>query len=36
VARDPNHAVPLQGSWMGASSDYLGMKVEVSVVAESD
>jgi transglutaminase-like putative cysteine protease len=36
VARDPNQAVPLQGTWTGAPNDYLGMKVEVTVSADSD
>ncbi len=33
VARDPSHAVPLQGTWTGAPGDYLGMRVEVLVTA---
>jgi transglutaminase-like putative cysteine protease len=32
--RDPNHAVPLQGTWTGAPSDYLGMQVRVEVTAD--
>jgi transglutaminase-like putative cysteine protease len=37
VARDPNHAVPLQGTWTGAPGDYLGMQVHVEVTtAEGD
>jgi hypothetical protein len=36
VARDPNHAVPLRGTWTGAPADYLGMKVEVAVTAEPE
>ncbi len=31
VARDPNQAVPLKGTWTGAPGDYLGMQVDVSV-----
>jgi transglutaminase-like putative cysteine protease len=31
VARDPNHAVPLAGTWIGAPEDYLGMDVSVEV-----
>ena len=34
VARDPMQARPLTGSWEGAASDFLGMDVEVQVVAE--
>jgi transglutaminase-like putative cysteine protease len=34
VARDPNHAVPLQGTWTGAPGDYLGMQVRVEVTAD--
>ena len=34
VARDPSHAVPLTGSWVGAPEDFLGMKVMVEVTAE--
>ena len=33
VARDPSHALPLQGTWVGTPSDYLGMSVEVTVVS---
>jgi transglutaminase-like putative cysteine protease len=36
VARDPNHAVPLQGSWTGLPSDYLGMQIHVEVTAEPE
>jgi len=36
VARDPNHAVPLQGSWTGLPGDYLGMQVHVEVTADTD
>ena len=31
VARDPKQAIPLQGSYSGAASDFLGMEVEVRV-----
>jgi transglutaminase-like putative cysteine protease len=31
VARDPSQAAPLVGSWFGATGDYLGMQVEVTV-----
>ena len=34
VARDPSQAIPLSGSFTGASSDFLGMTVEVAVTAE--
>ncbi len=34
VARDPNHAVPLQGTWTGAPGDYLGMQVRVEVTTD--
>jgi transglutaminase-like putative cysteine protease len=34
VVRDPAQAVPLYGTWDGETSDYLGMDVEVEVVAE--
>jgi transglutaminase-like putative cysteine protease len=33
VARNPRQAVPLSGTWIGDSSDYLGMSVEVSVMS---
>jgi transglutaminase-like putative cysteine protease len=36
VARDPNHAVPIQGSWTGLPSDYLGMEIHVEVTADID
>ena len=36
VARDPNHAVPIQGSWTGAPTDYLGMQIHVEVTADMD
>jgi hypothetical protein len=31
VTRDPRQAIPLQGSYQGAASDFLDMKVEVKV-----
>jgi transglutaminase-like putative cysteine protease len=34
VARDPSHAAPLKGSWIGAREDFRGMKVSVEVTAE--
>jgi transglutaminase-like putative cysteine protease len=34
VVRDPIQAMPLSGTWEGASADYLGMDVEVQVTAE--
>jgi transglutaminase-like putative cysteine protease len=36
VAVEPRQAVPLHGVWFGAAEDYLGMKVEVDVRAESE
>jgi transglutaminase-like putative cysteine protease len=35
VVRDPRQAVPLSGTWDGESADFLGMDVEVDVVAEA-
>ncbi len=35
VARDPSQALPLQGSYFGASDDFIDMKVEVEVTAKS-
>lgn len=34
VARDPRQAIPLTGSYSGASSDYEGMSVQVNVTTE--
>ena len=34
VTRDPSQAVPITGSYTGASSDFLGMSVEVTVTAQ--
>jgi transglutaminase-like putative cysteine protease len=31
VARHPGQAIPLEGSWFGEASDYLGMSVSVAV-----
>jgi len=31
TARHPAQAIPLQGSWFGAASDYVGMNVKVSI-----
>ncbi|MEO6379841.1 MAG: transglutaminase family protein, partial [Caulobacteraceae bacterium] len=36
VARDPNQAVPLHGSWSGSRSDYIDMTVEVDVGVENE
>ncbi|HTJ64665.1 MAG TPA: transglutaminase family protein [Alphaproteobacteria bacterium] len=36
VARDPEHAVPLRGTWTGAPGDYLGMQVQVAVTSADD
>jgi transglutaminase-like putative cysteine protease len=36
VARDPNQAVPLHGSWSGSRSDYIDMSVEVDVQIENE
>ena len=33
VARDPRQAMPVQGSFLGATGDFLGMSVEVAVTA---
>ena len=35
VVRDPRHAIPLHGTFIGASSDYLGMDVQVSVTSDA-
>jgi transglutaminase-like putative cysteine protease len=35
VARDPQQAVPLAGSWTGVPADYLGMEVSVSVTTDA-
>jgi hypothetical protein len=31
VVRDPLHAIPLHGTFIGLQSDHLGMEVQVSV-----
>jgi transglutaminase-like putative cysteine protease len=36
VVRDPRQAVPLSGSWSGASSAYIGMEVQVDVWADRE
>jgi len=33
VATDPNHAVPLAGTWTGAEGDFLAMNVDVAVTS---
>jgi hypothetical protein len=35
VTRDISQAVPIAGSFVGMPDDYLGMTVDVAVVAES-
>lgn len=35
VARDPGQAVPLSGTFLGASSDYVGLDVQVAVTTET-
>ena len=35
VVHDPREAIPLQGSWIGAASDHLAMKVAVKVTADA-
>jgi transglutaminase-like putative cysteine protease len=35
VTRDISQAVPIAGSFIGTPNDYLGMTVDVSVVAEN-
>ena len=36
TARHPAQAIPLQGSWFGAASDYVGMTVNVSIKKVAD
>jgi transglutaminase-like putative cysteine protease len=36
VTRDPRQAVPLQGSYIGAASDFVDMEIEVIVTKVSD
>ena len=33
VVRDPRHAIPLHGTFIGFPSDHLGMEVQVSVMS---
>ncbi|HEX6733626.1 MAG TPA: transglutaminase family protein [Azonexus sp.] len=35
VARDPQQALPLAGTWTGAPADYLGMEVAVTVTTDA-
>jgi transglutaminase-like putative cysteine protease len=35
VVRDPHHAIPLHGTFVGSPSDHLGMEVQVSVTADA-
>jgi len=35
VARDPRHAIPLHGTFIGQPSDHLGMDVEVNVTIDA-
>jgi Transglutaminase-like superfamily len=35
VARDPNQAIPLSGTYAGSPDDDLGMKVQVNVICEA-
>ncbi|HUL89739.1 MAG TPA: hypothetical protein VLU23_16375 [Pseudolabrys sp.] len=34
VTRDPSQAIPISGSYIGGSPDFLGMTVEVAVTAQ--
>jgi transglutaminase-like putative cysteine protease len=36
VVEEPREAIPLQGTWVGAASDHLAMKVAVQVIAGTD
>jgi transglutaminase-like putative cysteine protease len=36
VVREPRQAIPLQGTWIGAASDHLTMKVGVKVITAAD
>ncbi len=36
VVHEPREAIPLQGTWIGTSSDHLAMKVAVKVTATAD
>jgi transglutaminase-like putative cysteine protease len=33
LVRDPHHAIPLHGTFIGSPSDHLGMEVQVSVMS---
>jgi transglutaminase-like putative cysteine protease len=33
VARDPQHAIPLHGTFIGIPSDHLGMEVQVTITS---
>jgi transglutaminase-like putative cysteine protease len=35
VVRDPHHAIPLHGTFVGSPLDHLGMEVQVSVTADT-
>ncbi|MGA9084698.1 MAG: transglutaminase family protein [Pseudolabrys sp.] len=35
VTRDPSQAIPISGSYIGSTADFLGMTVEVAVTAQS-
>jgi transglutaminase-like putative cysteine protease len=35
VVRDPRHAIPLHGTFIGIPSDHLGMEVQVSVTSDT-
>jgi transglutaminase-like putative cysteine protease len=35
VVRDPQHAIPLHGTFVGFPSDHLGMEVQVSVTSDT-
>jgi len=35
VVRDPHHAIPLHGTFVGSQADHLGMKVQVSVTRDT-
>jgi transglutaminase-like putative cysteine protease len=35
VARDPKQAIPLSGTFTGATNDYLGLNVAVEVTADA-
>ena len=35
VTRDPSQAIPISGSYVGTTADFLGMTVEVAVTAQN-